>query len=227
MSSNKLLPAVVTASRSAQTATLIFLHGLGDSGHGWAGMLKDLVPDYCKLICPHAPPTSVTLNGGIRMPAWYDIYNLQIDAKQDEKGIMDASAELDKFVAAEINNGIPAKRIVIGGFSQGGSVALYHALTSIRTYAGVIALSSWLPLHSKFMSDPSLIRIAKDTAVFQGHGSSDYIVAHEMGRATHELLKGFQLISCEFCSYDHMGHSSCEQEMDDVKSFIKRIIPAA
>ncbi|TPP57337.1 Acyl protein thioesterase 1 [Fasciola gigantica] len=226
MSSNKLLPAVVTASRSAQTATLIFLHGLGDSGHGWAGMLKDLIPEYCKLICPHAPSTSVTLNGGMRMPAWYDIYNLQIDAKQDEKGIMEASAELDKFVAAEISNGIPAKRIVIGGFSQGGSVALYHALTSNRTYGGVIALSSWLPLHSKFISDPSLVQIAKDTAVFQGHGSSDYIVAHDMGRATHELLKGFQLNCCEFCSYDHMGHSSCEQEMDDVKAFLKRNIPA-
>ncbi|THD26881.1 Acyl protein thioesterase 1 [Fasciola hepatica] len=156
----------------------------------------------------------------------YDIYNLQIDAKQDEKGIMEASAELDKFIAAEISNGIPAKRIVIGGFSQGGSVALYHALTSNRAYGGVIALSSWLPLHSKFISDPSLIQIAKDTAVFQGHGSSDYIVAHDMGRATHELLKGFQLSSCEFCSYDHMGHSSCEQEMDDVKAFLKRNIPA-
>lgn len=103
-------------------------------------------------------------------PSRYDIYNLQIDAKQDEKGIMEASAEcnlifiikfqplVDKFVAAEINNGIPAKRIVIGGFSQGGSVALYHALTSIRTYGGVIALSSWLPLHSKFISDPSVGR---------------------------------------------------------------------
>uniref|UniRef100_A0A183AHG8 palmitoyl-protein hydrolase n=1 Tax=Echinostoma caproni TaxID=27848 RepID=A0A183AHG8_9TREM len=111
----------------------------------------------------------------------YDIYNLHIDSKQDEKGIIEAS-----FVAAEISNGIPSKRIVIGGFSQGGSVALYHAVTANRTYGGVVALSSWLPLHSN--------------PFYSAHSNPQGYV-----------LKGFHLTNCDFCTYNNMGHSSCDQ----------------
>ncbi|KAF6775409.1 hypothetical protein AHF37_04882 [Paragonimus kellicotti] len=225
MSSTRLLPAVVSASRTAQTATYIFLHGLGDSGHGWSYALKDIVPDYCKLICPHAPSIPVTLNGGMRMPAWYDIYALSSDARQDESGIIEASAQLDKFVQAEIDSGIPADRIVIGGFSQGGSVALYNALTKNRHYGGVTCLSCWLPLHTKLMVDQTLVTVPRDLAVFQCHGTDDCIVPFEMGHATHELLKRFQMSKCEFLTYQNLGHSSNDQEISDLQSFLKKRLP--
>ncbi|CAL8089116.1 unnamed protein product [Calicophoron daubneyi] len=225
MSSSKLLPAVVCASRSAQTATLIFLHGLGDTGHGWSGMLREIIPDYCKLICPHAPSIPVTLNAGIRMPAWYDIYSLGIDAQQDEEGLIAASAELDKFVDAEIKSGISAKRIIIGGFSQGGSVALYNALTKDHEYGGIILLSSWLPVHTKFVGDHSLVGMPKNTPLLQCHGTEDCVIPFEMGKATHELLKDFSLTNCDFNSYPHMGHSSGDQEMQDVQTFLTKNLP--
>lgn len=227
MNTTKLLPAVVTTSRTAHSATLIFLHGLGDSGHGWSSVLKDIVPDCCKLICPHAPSMPVTLNHGMRMPAWYDIYSLNTDARQDEAGILSASAELEKFVQAEMDNGIPSTRIVIGGFSQGGSLALFHSLTKNRPYAGVVGLSCWLPLHEKLLADQSAIVIPRDTAIFQCHGTMDCIVSHEMGQMTHNVLKSFQLSKCEFNEYPNMGHSSCDQELSDLQTFLKRSLTPA
>lgn len=188
-------------------------------------MLKDTVPDYCKVICPHAPSLPVTLNFGLQMPAWYDIFALSSDARQDEPGILQASNELGKFIDAEISSGIPDHRIVIGGFSQGGSVALYHALTSNRTFGGVVGLSCWLPLHTKFVADHVMVTIPRGTAVFQCHGTDDHIVPLEMGHATHELLKRFQLSNCEFKSYPNLDHSSTIQELSDLESFLRKAIP--
>ncbi|KAG5445045.1 acyl-protein thioesterase [Clonorchis sinensis] len=226
MSAAKLLPAVVIASKTAPTATFIFLHGLGDDGRGWSSVLREIVPDYCKLICPNAPVISVTLNGGMRMPAWYDIHGLTPDSRQDEAGILEANDELEKFVQAEIKAGIPANRIVIGGFSQGGSVALYNAVTKGHPYAGVVALSCWLPLHSKLVSDQSLINGHRETPIFQCHGREDCLVSHHMGSATHDLLKTFRMTKCEFTSYANLGHSSSDEELNDVQCFLKKTLPA-
>jgi predicted esterase len=159
------------------------------------------------------------------MPAWYDIYSLGVDARQDEQGIVAASAELDKFVEAELRNGISAKRIIIGGFSQGGSVALYNALTNKHEYGGVVLLSSWLPVHSKFISDDSLVGIPRQTPLLQCHGKEDCVIPFQMGKATHELLKGFHLTNCDFNSYPDMGHSSGIEELQDVKEFLKKNLP--
>uniref|UniRef100_A0A5K4F7G7 palmitoyl-protein hydrolase n=1 Tax=Schistosoma mansoni TaxID=6183 RepID=A0A5K4F7G7_SCHMA len=100
------------------------------------------------------------------MPAWHDIYALSENAKQDEAGIKEASLELGKFVDAEIKAGVPIGNTVIGGFSPGGSVALYNALTITLQYDGAVASSCWLPLHTKFMSSPTLLTMPKDVPVF-------------------------------------------------------------
>ncbi|CAH8575733.1 unnamed protein product [Schistosoma turkestanicum] len=222
---NKLLPAAVVASRSKHTATLIFLHGLGDTGHGWSDALKEYVPDYFKIICPHANSIPVTLNGGMCMPSWYDIYALSENAKQDEAGIKEASIELGKFVDAEVKAGVPVGNIVVGGFSQGGSVALYNALTGTLRYGGVVAFSSWLPLHTKFMSSPTLLTMPKDVPVFQCHGLEDSTIPFAMGKLTHELLKTFQLSKCELNCYPQLSHSSCEKEMEDLRTFLSKNVP--
>ncbi|RTG89920.1 lysophospholipase II [Schistosoma bovis] len=118
---------------------------------------------------------------------------------------------LRKFVEAEIKSGVPIENIVIGGFSQGGSVALYNALTSTLRYGGVVAFSCWLPLHTKFMSSPTLLTMPKDVPVFQCHGLEDYTIPFAMGKLTHELLKTFQLSKCELNCYPQLSHSSCEK----------------
>ena len=121
--------------------------------------------------------------------------------------------------------GISANRIIIGGFSQGGSVALYNALTHNHPYAGVVALRSWLLLHTKLLSDQSLVCAHRDTPVYQCHGRDDCLVSNEMKSSTHAMLKGFQMTNCEFHSYANLGHSSSDQELSDVKSFLMKTIP--
>lgn len=218
----KLLPAATFAARQTHTATLIFLHGLGDDGHGWASILREIIPDHCKLICPHSQSMPVTLNGGMRMPSWFDIYGLDIDAKQDEPGLVSASDEVDKFIASELQAGIPINRIVIGGFSQGGAVALYNALTHSRQLGGIVALSSWLPLHMKFLSNPSMAVIPKSSSIFQCHGLADCVIPHPMGEATHHVLKGLGLDNCEFKSYPNLSHCSGDEEMCHLREFLNK-----
>ena len=150
-------PVVVSAS-GKHTATLIFLYGLGDTGHGWASSLAEIRQDHVKIICPTAPVTSVTLNHGkvqllspyvsqrsssyfqtnvvvvgFQMPAWFDLMSLDPSGPEDEKGIEKSNANLTKIIDEEINNGIDPSRIVIGGFSQGGALAIYMGLTGKHT----------------------------------------------------------------------------------------------
>ena len=109
------------------TASIIFFHGLGDSGAGWLDAMEMLAPalPFAKFILPTAPIMPVTLNFGMSMPAWYDIISLNREGKVDEKGILTSKLVVDEFVEKEIANGIPANRIVVGGFSQGGAISLF------------------------------------------------------------------------------------------------------
>uniref|UniRef100_A0A3Q0SHA9 Acyl-protein thioesterase 1 n=1 Tax=Amphilophus citrinellus TaxID=61819 RepID=A0A3Q0SHA9_AMPCI len=111
------LPAIVPAARKA-TAAVIFLHGLGDTGHGWAEAFAGIRIPHVKYICPHAPTMPVTLNMRMNMPSWFDIYGLSPDADEDEAGIKRASDNLKALIDQEVKNGIPSHRIILGGFSQ-------------------------------------------------------------------------------------------------------------
>lgn len=222
--SAKLLPSVLCPARDVHKSTLIFLHGLGDTGDGWSSMFRTIIPDHCKVICPNAPSIPVSLNGGMRMPAWYDIYDLSANAKQDEPGIVKAAGHLENIVEAEMGAGIAAKNIVIGGFSQGGAVAFYHALTSDRHYGGVVGLSTWLPMHDTLVKDRSKVKIPRSVSLFQAHGTMDMVVDHQLGLATHGILKDFGMSNCEFISYPLMGHSSNDKEMNDLKEFISKVL---
>uniref|UniRef100_UPI003AAA4B8E acyl-protein thioesterase 1 isoform X4 n=1 Tax=Centroberyx gerrardi TaxID=166262 RepID=UPI003AAA4B8E len=111
------LPAIVPAARKA-TAAVIFLHGLGDTGHGWAEAFAGIRIPHVKYICPHAPTMPVSLNMRMSMPSWFDIYGLSPDASEDESGIKRASENLKALIDQEVKNGIPSHRIMLGGFSQ-------------------------------------------------------------------------------------------------------------
>uniref|UniRef100_A0AAQ4PJ50 palmitoyl-protein hydrolase n=1 Tax=Gasterosteus aculeatus aculeatus TaxID=481459 RepID=A0AAQ4PJ50_GASAC len=159
MSVPLLAEAVTVSGMEKETAAVIFLHGLGDSGHGWADTLTGIQLPHVKFICPHAPPIPVTLNMKSMMPAWFDLMGLSPDCQEDEAGIKKAAENIKAIIEHEVKNGIPPHRIMLGGFSQGGALSLYTALTCQHQLAGVVALSCWLPLHKSFPSVQSVSHI--------------------------------------------------------------------
>ncbi|KAG7488549.1 hypothetical protein MATL_G00035110 [Megalops atlanticus] len=218
------LPAIVPAARKA-TAAVIFLHGLGDTGHSWAEALAGIRTPHVKYICPHAPIMPVTLNMNMAMPSWFDIIGLSPDADEDESGIKQAAENIKALIDQEVKNGIPSHRIVLGGFSQGGALSLYTALTTQQKLAGVVALSCWLPLRSSFPQAASNSS-NKDMHILQCHGEADPLVPMVFGCLTVEKLKGLvNPANVNFKTYPRMPHSSCPQEMMDIKQFIEKQLP--
>ncbi|XP_029975827.1 acyl-protein thioesterase 2 [Salarias fasciatus] len=223
MSVPLLAEAVTLSGTEKETAAVIFLHGLGDSGHGWADTLTGIQPPYIKFICPHAPQMPVTLNMRMTMPAWFDLMGLSADSPEDESGIKKAADSIKAIIEHEAKNGIPPHRIILGGFSQGGALALYTALTCQHNLAGVVALSCWLPLHRTF---PSASNASKNLPILQCHGEMDAMIPCHFGAMTAEKLKiivDTHMIS--FKTYPGLSHSSCPQEMASVKDFIEKYLP--
>ncbi|VVC86717.1 acyl-protein thioesterase 1 [Leptidea sinapis] len=213
---------VIIASTAKQTATLIFFHGLGDTGHGWASTIAALRGPHIKVLCPTASPIPVTLNAGFRMPSWFDLRTLDATAPEDEEGILRATSLVHGLISDEVKAGIPANRIVLGGFSQGGALALHSALTYPESVAGVMALSCWLPRHAHF---PNAVKAPKDLPIFQAHGDCDPVVPYKWGQMTASFLKTF-MTNMEFNTYQGLSHSSSEAELKDMKAFIEKRLPS-
>lgn len=209
------IPAV-----TRHTATVIFMHGLGDTGWGWEPVAKMLRTDaglgHVKWVLPHARPRPVTANMGMTMPAWFDIYSFGFDGREDESGILETRVELSGLIRAEVDSGIDANRIVVGGFSQGGAMALLTGLTSEFKLGGVVVLSGWLPLRHKLaaMAGPH----AKSVPIFWGHGEQDPIVGIELGRASTRLVESTMI---EFHSYPTLAHSASEEELEELQRWLK------
>ncbi|XP_041811826.1 acyl-protein thioesterase 2 [Chelmon rostratus] len=223
MSVPLLSEAVTVSGKEKETAAVIFLHGLGDSGHGWTETLTGIQPPHVKFICPHAPQMPVTLNMKLMMPAWFDLIGLSPDSPEDESGIKKAADNIKAIIEHEAKNGIPTNRIMLGGFSQGGALSLYTALTCQHQLAGVVALSCWLPLHKSF---PSASSGNKNLPILQCHGEVDAMIPVQFGAMTAEKLKSIvnpQMIT--FKTYPRLPHSSCPQEMAAVKEFIEKYLP--
>jgi len=197
------------------------LHGLGDTGHGWASAVGALGLSHIKFVCPTAPVMPVSLNAGYRMPSWFDLKSLDVDGVEDKDGIKKARDQIHHLIEQEAKDGIPYSRIMLGGFSQGGALALYSTLTYKNTLAGVVALSCWLPLRSEF---PAGIVGNSTTPILQCHGECDPVVPFKFGELTSQLLKQF-IPNIEFKSYRDLSHSSNDEEMRDVKTFIKKYMP--
>ncbi|KAF6730489.1 Acyl-protein thioesterase 2 [Oryzias melastigma] len=209
MSVPLLAEAVTLSGKEKETAAVIFLHGLGDTGHGWAESLAKIQPSHVKIICPHAPIIPVTLNMRSMVPAWFDLMGLSPDSPEDESGIKRAAENIKAIIEHEARNGIPSNRIILGGFSQGGALSLYTALTCQHPLAGVVALSCWLPLHKSF---PSASGCNKNLPIMQCHGDMDAMIPRQFGAMTAEKLKFIvnpQMVT--FKSYPGLGHSSCPE----------------
>ncbi|CAK1586192.1 unnamed protein product [Parnassius mnemosyne] len=213
---------VIIAATAKQTASLIFLHGLGDTGHGWASTIAAIRGPHVKVICPTAATMPVTLNLGFRMPSWFDLRTLDATAPEDEEGILRATNLIHGLISEEVKAGIPAHRVLLGGFSQGGALALHAALTYPERVAGVMALSCWLPRHAHF---PNCVKAPSDLPIFQAHGDCDPVVPFKWGQMTASFLKTF-MKNIEFNTYQGLTHSSSEAELKDMRAFIERTLPA-
>ncbi len=201
----------------------IWLHGLGADGHDFAGFVETFAGATGKamrFIFPHAPVQTVTLNGGARIPAWFDLYGTRPEDPQDEAGIQRASQALTDLIGEQAGHGIPAERVILGGFSQGGAVALYTALTGPRHLAACIGLSTYLPLAHRFAE--GLPRINDGIPVFLGHGTDDLMVPYAFALKTHALL-GAHGIAAELHTYP-IGHDINDTEIGDLRAFLARAL---
>lgn len=194
---------------------VIWLHGLGADGHDFEPIVPELgLPDTLptRFIFPDAPTMPVTINGGYVMPAWYDVFSQNLGEKEDETGIRASGRALEALIQREEARGIPANRIILAGFSQGGAIALFTALRFPRPLGGVLALSTYLPLAEKLDAEKHPGNAA--LPVFMGHGRMDGVITLAQGMATRDKLRACG-IPVNWHEYN-MAHSVCPEEIRDI-----------
>lgn len=179
---------VVVETGATPVGTVIWLHGLGADAHDFESLVPHLgVPAYAPLrfVFPNAPTQPVTINGGMRMRAWYDILELSLQRRVDEAGIRRTAVSLEGLIAREKARGMPANRIVLAGFSQGGAMALTVGLRHAETLAGILVLSAYDPMPEHLAEAHAANR---QTPVFFAHGLFDMVVPVAAGRLAHDRL---------------------------------------
>jgi phospholipase/carboxylesterase len=194
------------------TATVIWLHGLGADGHDFVPVVPELTlaPGLAvRFIFPHAPFRPVTVNGGYVMRAWYDIYSLENLAREDTAGLETARADMESLIREEEARGVPASRIVLMGFSQGGALALYAGLRHPQRLAGIGALSTYLPLADSTLAEAAAAN--RETPIFMAHGEFDAVVRPELGEQSRDLLRQARY-PVEWHDYP-MAHGVCGEEL--------------
>ena len=204
-------------------ASVIWLHGLGADGHDFEPIVQQLnLPSeiVIRFIFPHAPVLPVTLNGGMEMPAWYDLHGISADVREDEPGVRNSAAAIDELIAHEKSRGISADRIVLVGFSQGGAIALHAGLRQLQPLAGIIALSTYLPVRHA-LADEADIKLAPGS-IFMAHGTQDPVVGYALGTQSRSLLEhhGYAI---EWHDYP-MEHTVCAEEILDIRNWMLKIL---
>ncbi|WP_205662164.1 alpha/beta hydrolase [Alteromonas flava] len=201
-------------------ATVIWLHGLGDSGNGFAPIVPELklpADHGVRFIFPHAPVRQVTINNGMPMRAWYDIKSLDFNSRADIQGVEESATQVQQLIDAEIAAGIPSSRIVIAGFSQGGVIALHLATRGSTAFAGVMALSTYLCEADQLSSKKTDTNA--NTPILFCHGQQDEVVPMFLGHTAYQALKANNF-NVQWKEYV-MQHNVCMQEVIDVSRWLQ------
>jgi phospholipase/carboxylesterase len=211
------MQAVEIETGSQPQAAVIWLHGLGADGHDFEPIVPELaVAQPLRFIFPHAPVRPVTINQGMRMRAWYDIFQFGGGA-EDEAGIRESQRLVEDLIKQQP---FPSNRIVLAGFSQGGAVVLQTALRHRERLAGVLALSTYLPLNATLEAERSAAN--RDLPIFMAHGQYDDIIPLARAEQSRRMLEKLAY-PVEWHTYA-MPHSLCPQEIEDICAFLGRIL---
>ncbi len=223
MSSIDLLPAVRVETGDHPTHTILWMHGLGADGNDFVPIVKQLKlpPDiHIRFIFPHAPTQAITINNGFVMRAWYDIYDLNHNGKEDEAGIKSSQLAINSLIAEEVKHGIKIENIVLAGFSQGGAIALQTGLQQAENLAGILALSCYLPLAAEWVTGTN--KFNSKIPILMLHGHNDSVIPITLAEKSKDQLC---TLGCdvEWHAYE-MEHSVCDEEIIAIGNWLKRVL---
>lgn len=220
---NKSLEFIEIESGENVEFTVIWLHGLGASGHDFEPIvpeLKLLSRPGVRFLFPHAPIRPITINDGAAMRGWYDIDSLDFEVRsQDDDGIAESVGLLDEIIENEIKRGISEQNIVLAGFSQGGAIALQAGLSLPRKLAGIVALSTYLPMNEEQLAQVAAEKMSMP--IFMAHGIQDEVIRLQYAEQSRDILQARDS-ALEWHTYN-MPHSVSNEEVDDLSLWLKRL----
>jgi len=216
-SPSTLLPTVEISTGDSPRLAVIWLHGLGADGHDFEPIVPELdLPFPARFVFPHAPVRPITVNGGMEMRGWYDILGFGLHMRQDEAGIRASAAAVTRLIDREVERGLAASQIVLAGFSQGGAIALHTALREPRSLAGVLALSTYLPMGGALAAERSVANA--HVPIFMAHGSADPLLPLALAEGSRRTLEALGYV-IDWHVYP-MPHSVCAEEIAAIAAWL-------
>ncbi len=218
-----LLETVEIDPEGKPEASVIWLHGLGADGHDFEPVVPMLgLPAALpvRFVFPHAPVRPVTINMGMRMRAWYDITDIDVDRRVDKDALLESADRLGDLIEAERRRGFSAGRILLAGFSQGGAVVLHAGLRYPETLAGIAALSTYMPTAESLQAEASAAN--RNIPIFMAHGAMDQTVPAKSGRQARQALQrlGYRVDWHEY----PMMHEVCAEEIRELGKWLGDIL---
>jgi phospholipase/carboxylesterase len=213
------LDAVEINPPGTPRACIIWLHGLGADGHDFEPLIPQLgIVETLgvRVVLPHAPQRPVTINGGMNMPAWYDIRATDFQRGEDSTGIRESEQQLRDLIQREVDSGIPVGRILLAGFSQGGAIVLHVGLRYPQPLAGILALSTYVPLADTLATEAAAAN--SQVPIFMAHGMQDPVVPVKLALQSRDRLTalGYHV---NWHSYP-MPHAVCPEEIGDISEWL-------
>ena len=221
-----LLPCVELETGARPGASVIWLHGLGADGNDFVPIVEEmkLPADLpIRFVFPHAPVRPVTVNNGFPMRAWYDIYAADLANRADALGVGQSQGHVEALIAREKTRGVAAKRIVLAGFSQGGAIALHTGLRHAERLAGILALSTYLPMADRLAADATPMN--RDLPIFMAHGTMDPVIKLAWSEASRRALEAAGY-AVEWHTYP-MQHAVVWEEIVAVRAFLTKVLAPA
>ena len=217
----ELLDSIEIETAKNPAASIIWLHGLGADGNDFAPIVPEIrLPRLAiRFVFPHAPVQPVTINGGMRMRAWYDIAD-GANRREDERGVRASQVLIETLIGREKERGTAARRLVLAGFSQGGAIALQTGLRHPERIAGIMALSAYVPVAEELSAEASPAN--RDVPIFMAHGSYDPVIPLAQAERSRKLLESLGY-PVEWREYG-MPHSVCPEELADIGAWLVKVL---